>query len=455
VTVRRDAVVVGGGVSGLAAGFHLARAGLEVTLLEATPRLGGTIDTRREGGWLVELGPNTVAERPPLGELVEQCGLAAERVSAGPAAARRFLWHDGALHAMPSSPASLVTSPLLGWRGKLAIAREPWVSPSAGASSDDADDESVGGFVRRRFGAEALEVFAAPFVSGIHAGDPERLSMRWTLPRVVALERRYGSVLRGLREAKRAGTGSGSLRQSVVSFHDGLATLAERLARGIGDVRTGARVDAVRRADGGFVVESTAGAFSTPRVVVAVPAPQAACLTHPTTAGKSAALAELPYAPMAVLALGFRREQVAHPLDGFGFLAAPGSGLQLLGCLFVSTLFPGRAPAGHVLLTCFLGGRLAPDVARRDEAELTAIAREDLARALGARGEPELAIVRRWERAIPQYELGHGRFVQLVAEIEAELPGLRFVGNWLEGAGVADCVERAAKAAAALATVAR
>jgi len=453
VTTRRDAVVIGGGVSGLAAGFHLARAGLDVTLLEASPRLGGTLDTRREGGWLVELGPNTIAERPPLAELVETCGLAGEILRAGPAAARRFLWHDGALHAMPSSPASLVSSPLLGWRGKLAIAREPWVSPRGSASADDVGDESVGQFVRRRFGAEALEVFAAPFVSGIHAGDPERLSMRWTLPRVVALERRFGSVLRGLREAKRTGAGSGSLRQPVVSFRGGLATLVDRLASAIADVRTGERVDAVRRAGEGFVVESTGGAFSTPRVVVAVASPQAACLTHPASAGKSAALAELPYAPMAVLALGFRREQVAHPLDGFGFLAAPGSGLRLLGCLFVSSLFPDRAPADHVLLTCFLGGRLAPDVVRRDEAELVAIAREDLARALGVHGEPELTIVRRWERAIPQYELGHGRFVRLVDELEAELPGLRFAGNWLEGSGVADCAERAAKVAAALAAI--
>jgi protoporphyrinogen/coproporphyrinogen III oxidase len=273
--------------------------------------------------------------------------------------------------------------------------------------------------------------------------------MRWTLPRVAGLERRYGSVLRGLREAKRAGTGSGSLRQPSISFRDGLKTLVERLATSVGDVRTGARVDAVRRAEDGFLVESTAGSFSSRRVVVAVPAPQAACLVHPASAGKSAALAEVPYAPMAVLALGFRREQVAHPLDGFGFLAAPGNGLRLLGCLFASSIFPGRAPAGRVLLTCFLGGRLAPDVVRRDEPELLAIAREDLARALGVTGEPELTLVRRWERAIPQYELGHDRFVRL----EAEMPGLRFAGNWLEGAGVADCAERGAKAAAALAAI--
>lgn len=440
---QRDAVVVGGGISGLVAGFHLARAGLDVTLLEGSERVGGALETRREGDWLVELGPNTVAERAALAEVVEQCGLVGERLPAAPAAARRYLWRGGALHALPQSPPALLRSPLLSARGKLALAREPW------ARRAPADrEESVADFVRRRFGREALEVFAAPFVAGIYAGDPERLSARWTLPRVVAFEESHGSVLRGARAARRAG-GPG-LRQPVVSFRGGLATLVERLASAIPDVRRSARVDAVRREGAGFIVESTAGAFSTSRLVIATPAPQAACLLFPATDGKSAAFAEIPYAPLAVIALGYARADVAHPLDGFGFLAAPGSDLRLLGCLFASTIFPGRAPAGHVLLTGFLGGRAHPELVELDDAELLRVAREDLARAVGARDEPAFTLLRRWQRAIPQYELGHQRFVSLAGELEASLPGLRFAGNWLHGAGVADCVERAAFVARAL-----
>ncbi len=437
MTERRDAVVVGGGVSGLTAGFHLARAGLAVTLLEATERLGGVLETRREGEWLVELGPNTVAERPPLAELIELAGLAGERLAASPAASRRFLWRREALHPLPQSPGQLLGSSLLSWRGKAALAREPW----AAAPRDDGREESVADFVRRRFGAEALEVFAAPFVAGIYAGDPERLSMRWTLPRLLAFEREHGSVLRGARAARRGG--AAGLRQPVVSFRGGLATLTDRLAAAIPDVRRGARVDAVRRDGDGFVVESTAGAFAAPHVVVAVPAPQTSCLLFPASDGRSAALAELPYAPVAVVALGYRREDLAHPLDGFGFLAAPTSGLRLLGCLFSSSLFADRTPPGHVLLTCFLGGRTAPELVELDEIELVRLVREDVGRTLGARGEPAFTAVRKTQRAIPQYEIGHRRFVDLAAELETALPGLHLAGNWLHGAGVADCVEHA------------
>ena len=449
---RRDAVVIGGGISGLTAAYHLARAGLEVTLLEATERLGGALETRREDGWLVELGPNTVAERPPLAELVERLALGGERIRAAPAS-RRYLWHRGRLRPLPQSPLQLLGSPLLSWSGKLALAREPWVPPLLSAepalAATAERDESVADFVRRRLGREALDVFAAPFVSGIHAGDPERLSMRWTLPRLLALEAKHGSLLRGARAARRGGAAS-AFRSPVVSFRDGLATLVDRLAGAIPEVRRGARVDAVRRAGEGFVVESTSGAWAAPRLVVAVPAPQTACLLYPASDGRSSTLAELPYAPMAVLALGFARADVAHPLDGFGFLAAPGSGLRLLGCLFSSSLLQGRAPAGHVLLTCFLGGRLSPELVERDDADLLRLAQEDLERALGARGEPVFTLLRRWPRAIPQFELGHGRFVALAGELESAMPGLRLAGNWLHGAGVADCVERGAAVAASL-----
>ncbi|HEV8630466.1 MAG TPA: protoporphyrinogen oxidase [Thermoanaerobaculia bacterium] len=449
MTKRRDVIVVGAGISGLTTAFYLARGGLAVTLLDAGERVGGALDTRREGEWLVELGPNTVAERPALAALVQHCGLGSRRLQPSPAAARRYVWHRGALRALPASPPQLLASSLLSVRGKVALLREPWVPPRRAADVGGAGaDESVAAFARRRLGEEALEVFLAPFVAGIYAGDPERLSMRWTLPRLAALEQQHGSLLRGARASRRQG--AVAFRHPIVTFDDGLATLAERLASFVPDLRRGSRADAVRRDGDGFVVDTAAGPLAAPRVVLAVPAPQAACLLFPASDGLSAPLAELPYAPLAVLACGFRRQQVAHRLDGFGFLAAPSSGLRLLGCLFTSSVFPHRAPAGHVLLTTFLGGRQAPELLEQNDESLIAIAREDLERTLGARGEPVLTVLRRWPRALPQLELGHERFVALAAGLESAMPGLRLVGNWLEGTGVADCVARAAAVAEAM-----
>jgi oxygen-dependent protoporphyrinogen oxidase len=440
---QRDAVVIGGGVSGLTAAFDLARAGLDVTLLEAREFVGGVLDTRRDGDWLLELGPNTVAEKPALTELVARCGLAHERQPAAIAANRRFVWHRGRLRPLPLSPPQLLASGLLSWRGKRALLREPWAPPR-----DEAAEETVAQMTRRRLGEEALEVFVGPFVTGIHAGDPERLSARWALPRLVSLEERHGSLLRGARSRRQ---GPLAFRHPIMSFRGGLATLAEALAARIGDLRRRVRADGVHRDGERLRIETAQGPLVTSRLVLATGAAEAACLLHPASAGRSAPLAELPYAPLAVVCMGLRREQVAHPLDAFGFLTAPSSTLRLLGCVFTSSLFAGRAPQGHVLLTAFVGGRRDADLVQRDDAEVLAVAREGLARTLGMHGEPVLAVVRRWPRAIAQYELGHGRFVALAHELETELPGLRLCGSWLGAGGVADCVALAARAAAELA----
>jgi oxygen-dependent protoporphyrinogen oxidase len=232
----------------------------------------------------------------------------------------------------------------------------------------------------------------------------------------------------------------------MVSLRGGLEELPRRMAREIGDVRCGTACRAVRHDGLGFVVEYEGGTIGARHVLLAVPADTAAALLDEATAGRSRLLAELPYAAVAVVAAGYRRQDVAHPLDGFGFLRATGAGgagLRVLGCLFTSSLFPGRAPEGCVALTAFLGGRTDPEAAAWSDERLAAAVQEDLGRALGVRGEPLARVVRRWPRAIPQYERGHGRFVALQSELERDLPGLHLAGNYLHGISVPDCVRNA------------
>lgn len=431
---RLDAVVVGAGISGLAAAFTLARNGAKVAVLEAAGRVGGVVETRREGGFRFELGPNTVLDGDPaVGRILAESGLATERIIASPEAKRRYIWQGGRLVPLPAGPGGFLTTRLFPLGAKLRLLREPWIGrPPAGA------EESIARFVRRRLGQAFLDRAVGPFVSGVWAGDPERLSVRWAIPKIAALESEHGSLIRGAL-ARRKGAAP---RGGMISFPEGLEELPRRLAREVGDVRTGVACTRVARAGDGFRVETAAGALASRRVVLAVPADAAARLLAEATNGRSLALADVPYAAVAVVGLGFRRADVAHPLDGFGFLAPRQEGLRLLGCLFTSSLFPGRAPEGHVALAAFLGGRTDPEAVAKTDDRILAIVGHELRRALGVRDEPVAAVVRRWPRAIPQYELGHGRFVELVQGIEAELPGLAIAGNFTGGVSVPDCLAR-------------
>ncbi|HEV7514902.1 MAG TPA: protoporphyrinogen oxidase [Thermoanaerobaculia bacterium] len=444
-----DVLVIGGGISGLAAGFRLQRSGLKVAVLEASSRVGGAIATHSEGGWRFELGPNTVLESDPsVGELIAEAGLAGEKITASPAAKRRYLYKDGRLHALPGGPGGFLRTPLFPAGAKLRLLKEPWIGRPAGDP-----EESIATFVRRRLGQAFLDYAVGPFVSGVYAGDPERLSMRWALPRIAALEREHGSLIRGAL-ARRQGAAAAGGRGAMISFQAGLEELPRRLAQEIGDVRTGVAALSVLRTDRGFRVETTAGPLLADRVILAAPADVAARLLDAATGGRSLALAEIPYAPVAVVALGYRREAIAHPLGGFGYLVPRKEGRRTLGCLFPSEIFPGRAPAGHVALAAFTGGRTDPEIVAWDEARIATQVAEEVGQALGirsGRGEPVFRLVRRWPRAIPQYELGHGRFVALASEIERDLPGLRIGGNFLSGVSVPDCIRNGMKLAGEMA----
>jgi oxygen-dependent protoporphyrinogen oxidase len=440
---RADVLVIGAGISGLATAFRLARGGLRVTVLEASPRVGGAIETLTEraadGVWRFELGPNTVLENDEsVGRLIRDSGLDGEKITALPSAKRRFLWKGERLHPLPAGPGDFLTTSLFPPGAKLRLLREPWIQRPAGDA-----EETIAAFVRRRLGQAFLDYAVGPFVSGVYAGDPERLSVRWAVPKIANLEREHGSLIRGAIHGARTRRTGPTPGGAMISFRAGLEELPRRLAEAIGDVRTGTACERIVSTVSGFRAETSAGAFEASRVVLAVPAEVAARLLDEASEGRSRLLAEIPYAAVAVVALGVRRSDIAHPLGGFGFLAPRKEGLRVLGCLFPSEIFPDRAPAGHVALSAFVGGRTDPEITGWSEERIAAAVEADLRRSLGLSGEPVFRVVRRWPRAIPQYELGHGRFVDLARDLETALPGLRLGGNYLRGVSVPDCIKNA------------
>jgi oxygen-dependent protoporphyrinogen oxidase len=404
-----------------------------VAVVEAAGRVGGAMETHTDGPWRFELGPNTVVENhETVGRLIRDAGLEGEKIVAAPSAKRRYLFKKGSLIPLPSGPGSFLTTPLFPPGAKLRLLKEPWIGrPPEGT------EESIAELVRRRLGQSFLDYAVGPFVSGVYAGDPERLSVRWAVPKIWNLERNYGSLIRGA-FARRKGPAPGG---AMISFRDGLETLPRKLAAEIGDVRTGVAVQRIVRAAGGYRAETSAGPIEAKRIVLAVPADVAARLLDEATAGASRLFEQIPYAAVAILALGWRRADVGHPLAGFGFLAPRKEGLRTLGCLFPSELFPDRAPEGHAALAAFAGGRTDPEIATWDEDRIATTLIGELRGPLSLRGEPAWKLVRRWPRAIPQYEVGHGRFIDRAREIEQALPGLHIGGNFLGGISVPNCIQ--------------
>lgn len=430
---RLDVVIVGGGISGLTTAFHLKRGGLRVAVLEASERVGGAMETFSDGPWRFEMGPNTVLENNPgVGRLIEESGLEGEKITASPTAKRRYLYKGGALIPLPSGPVGFLKTPLFPASAKLRLLKEPWIG-----RPENGTEESIAQFVRRRLGQAFLDYAVGPFVSGVYAGDPERLSVRWAVPKIYSLEAEHGSLIRGA-FARRKGPAPGG---AMISFREGLEELPRKLAREIGDVRTGVLARRIVPVDGGFRVGTGEGSVEADRVVLAVPADAAARLLEEATSGKSLLFDEIAYAPVAIVSLGFRRADVGHPLSGFGFLSPRKEGLHVLGCLFPSEIFPARAPEGHVALAAFVGGRTSPEIVGWSDEKILETVLSELRGPLGLTGEPVFKMVRRWRRAIPQYEIGHGRFVERAREIERELPGLRIGGNFVGGVSVPDCIK--------------
>jgi protoporphyrinogen/coproporphyrinogen III oxidase len=448
--LRQPTVVVGGGIAGLAAALRLRNEGRDFVLYEAAGRPGGVIRTVRRDGYLVDVGPNTLLPRPEaLEQLIGELDLGDARVWADASTSRRYVVRDGKPVPLPSSPRDLVATPLLSTRAKLRLLREPFIR--RGATDGD---ESLAAFVERRLGSEVLDYAVNPFVAGVFAGDPERLSARHAFPKMWGLERDHGSLIRGAVRGRKRGPKMVATGTRPFSFRDGMQTLPDALVRALGEaVHVDSPVRSIRRTEVGYALDvERAGQVHevfTDEVILAVPAHRlAAMLVAPPV--DLAPVAAVTHPPVTVLALGFRREDVGHPLDGFGVLVPGREPFRLLGALFSSTLFPGRAPGGHVLLTCFLGGMRHPEDGSLSEAEQVAMACRDLARLLDVRAEPAFVLRQPWSRAIPQYETGYGRVLETLGRLEAEWPGLAVAGSVRGGISLGEALVSGFAAADAL-----
>lgn len=436
-----DVIVVGAGLSGLAAAFRVSRRGLKVEVLEAGPRPGGVIGSVRRDGMVYETGSNIGLDTSPvINRILAEAGIRGERVEARAQAKKFYVLRDGRLVALPRSPGAALSSRFLSFGGKLRLLAEPWIWPAPAAT-----EESVASFVRRRLGSEVLDYVFEPLVAVAYAGDPERLSMAAALPRLASLERRVGGLTAGalLGPARRGpGQAAALTRAPGFSFKGGMQTLTDGLARNL-PVTCGARVKALRRQQDLWAVEFERRGETFTRlaqaVILAVPADVAARLTETLAPATAAALAAIPYAPLATVSLAYRRVDLGHPLDAGGYLAPRVEASPLLGCLFASSVFDGRAPADKVVLTCLLGGVRAPAMLAASDGELEAVVAGEVERRLGAKASPLWTAVTRWPRAIPQYTLGHGERIAAVLRAESALPGLFFCANYRGGVSMADC----------------
>ncbi|HEY8838586.1 MAG TPA: protoporphyrinogen oxidase, partial [Dehalococcoidia bacterium] len=390
---------------------------------------------------LHELGPNSFLEgSPDVATFIDETGLGARRIYASPAAKRRYIVRGDRLVAMPGSPLAFVTTRLFSWRAKLGLLGEPW-RPRSAANAD----ESVADFVLRRLGREFLDYAVNPFVGGVYAGDPTILSVRHAFPKLHALEQEHGSLIRGA--LKRRNT-SGGPKGRMFSFPNGLGELPAAVAQTLGQaVRLRHTVLAVRRQSEGWQIEfSIAGhraAETFSAVVCALPGNVLAALdlegVKPIPSLRL--LREIPHPPVSSIFIGYRRQDVRHPLDGFGVLVPQVECRPLLGTLFSSTLFPGRAPDGCVGLTSFVGGMRNPSLTDLDDAGLVNLAHTELGHLLGVRGAPAFTHVQRWPRAIPQYTFGYEYFKAAIAAAEASAPGLFIGGNCRDGISLSNCIE--------------
>jgi protoporphyrinogen/coproporphyrinogen III oxidase len=451
-----DVAIVGAGVSGLAAAYELRKRKRSVVVLERSERVGGVIVTERVGEFVIDGGPDSLlVQKPAAVTLCNELGLG-DRLFPTRLPRTAFVLRDGALHPLPAASIlgfptrlkPLFTSTLFGLPAKFRMAAEVLI-PRAPA----VQDESIAGFVRRRFGPEAVTYIAEPLLAGIHAGDVERLSMRSLFPRLLDAEMRAGSVIKAFRRERGPLNADGVFR----SFPNGLAELIDGLMKAVPQesVRLGSKVTAIEKADGFVVHVEGRPPIHARAVILAIPAFAAAEMLQPIDSELSSACGSIRYLSTATVVFAFPRNAVAHDLKGTGFVVPRAEGISITAGAWVSSKWPQRAPEGQALLRAFLGGARDPDLLSRTDAELSRAALDDLTKILGIRGLPIMTRVYRWDRSSPQQEVGHADLISRIDGRLATHRGLFVSAAGFRGVGIPDCIADARQTAAAAAALVR
>ncbi len=459
-------IVVGGGISGLAASHRLMELSrerhlnLEVTLLEAGQRLGGSISTEQVDGFLVEAGPDSfISEKPWALQLCERLGITSRLLPLQTTRQNLYVVYRGSLHPLPEgfilmAPTRLwpmIGSPLFSWAGKLRMVLD-LILPRRGHGSD----ESLGSFVRRRFGSEVLERVAQPLIGGIYAADPEELSVAATLPRFLEMERSRRSIiwatLQERRRRSHARRGESGARWGLfVSFANGMQELVDTLANRLPDgmARLGTKAVGLARnpAQGWIVTTDRGEEFEAHGVILALPAFGAAKSLSSLAPGLSEELRAIPYTSAATVSLAYRREEIPTALDGFGLVVPAVEGRKIIACSFSSVKYPGRAPTGFELLRAFVGGALQPSLFEQSDHAMEAGVRQELAALLGIQAPPLFCRIHRHPNSMPQYLVGHPDRVRRIETHRSRFPGLALAGSAYRGVGIPDCIHSGEEAA--------
>ncbi len=451
---NKKAVVIGAGISGLCAAIELKRQGYNVTILERENRVGGVINTIESDGFKAESGSNSVMiQSQKTLDFLESIQLKEKIDIANPISKKRFFVRKAKALPVPMSPMSLIKTPLFSFWGKIRLLFEPFIKKFAPNS-----EPSVSEFIKKRMGKEILDYAINPFMAGVYGGNPDKLSIKHAFPPFWNLEQKYGSIIKGAIKSMKEKKATGNFfKPMMISFDGGMKTLIEALANELKDsIKTNVKIISIDSTSIGWEIswgnddEEVCEHYDI--AIIAIPAPEISKLPLPWSVSlRTSILSKIKYAPVSTYTVGFKREHIAHKLDGFGVLTPEKENMSILGSLFVSSVFKGRAPEGCATLTNYIGGMRNPEYASKSESEIHELVMADIKKLLGVNAEPTFRKLFYWKHAIPQYNLGYQTYLDALNNIEKEFTNITFIGSYRGGVGVSACIENALSTAQKLA----